>query len=201
MLTPDETRRTFLVNRLACLESIEPEYYVDSADTDDHPDHTHSWCRKHADMVARIESMTIGASMHICESWSEVDVASRCEWRGCDVALRPSGGGLTDYGVDNSLGLTEEKVLEVHVYPAELVMAWQAMARDDPRWPVWEWHACKLLKLTLPKLEVHEGCHGVVLFRHEGWKCTRCKRLCPTHVTGVASCLTCVIGEGIDGSQ
>lgn len=141
-MTPDE--RTNLTHRISKLEPIEREYYVDSTETDDHPEHFHSWCFAHADMVARVEALTVGAEMFATSAWTESDSAARCEWYGCDVALK--AGGLTDYGVDTALGLTEEDPLAVHVYPAELVLASNAMRDDDPRWATWEHHAKKLLK-------------------------------------------------------
>lgn len=124
----------------------EPLYYIDSDETDDHPEHYNSFCRKHADMVARVESIMTGASMFIAAAWAGDDNAERCDWYGCDKPL--DGGGLTDYGVDDALGLTESKPLEAHVYPAELILAARAMycTDDDPRWATWEAHARRLLR-------------------------------------------------------
>lgn len=119
-------------------------HYVDSDETDDHIAHHFSFCREHADMVARVEAMTTGATMFIAAAWAPDDNAERCGWYGCDKPL--DAGGLTDYGVESALGLTEEKPLECHVYPAELALSARAMDADDSRWPTWEAHATKMLK-------------------------------------------------------
>lgn len=199
--------RDELADAISKLEPIEFEYYVDSVETD--ADHSNSWCFKHAEKVAKRETRKTGKKMHAARSWSETDIASRCEYRGCDVALRPDGGGLTDYGIDSALGITEEKPLECHVYPAELVLSEGSMRNNDIRWPLWEWHAHRLLKLPLPKIEEHYGCGGVVLPGVStgdvpgeiiGWRCTRCHKLCPAHETRYKpplSCLSCLAGEGL----
>lgn len=136
--------REELIERIGCLEPIEPLYYIDSDETDGHPPHIHSFCREHAVKVARVESIATGFSMFIAAGWTQDDRAERCEWYGCDVAL--NAGGLTDYGIDNSLGLTETDPERCHVYPAELELSAHAMASGDPRWQLWEHHARKLLR-------------------------------------------------------
>jgi hypothetical protein len=138
--------RDEMIGAVSKLEPIELEYYIDSTETDDHPSHSDSWCFKHADMVARVEALLVGAEMLVTGSWSEVDGAPRCMWRGCGVALRSNGGGLTSYGVDSALGLTETDPRRCHVYPAELVLSAQSMSDDDPRWELWEFHARRLLR-------------------------------------------------------
>lgn len=137
--------REEMIDAIEGLPGAWPEqlYYIDSIETDDHPEHYWSFCREHAEMVARAESILTGASMHIAAAWAGDDSAARCDWYGCDKPL--DGGGLTDYGVDSALALTEEKPLEAHVYPAELVLAARAMCADDPRWATWEAHAKRLL--------------------------------------------------------
>lgn len=169
--------RDEMLTALGQLEEVEVEYYVHSADTDDHPSHAHSWCFKHADMVSRVAALLAGESMLVVRSWAETDVAARCEWHDCDVALCPDGAGLTDHGVDSALGLTEQRPLACHVYPTELVMAHAALATGDPRWRVWEWHACRLLGQPLPPIETHGRCGGVVMLRHDGWRCSSCRRV------------------------
>lgn len=118
-------------------------YYVDSDEIDNHIPHFYSFCREHAAMVARIEALCEGASHYIAAAWAGDDSAQRCDWYRCDKPL--DGGGLTDYGVDEALALHEEKPLEAHVYPAELVLAARAMCADDPRWATWEAHARRML--------------------------------------------------------
>lgn len=122
----------------------EPLYYIDSDETDDHPEHYFSFCREHAVKVARIEAMLVGASMYVAAAWGGDDSAERCDWYGCDKPL--DGGGLTDYGVSDALALHEEKPLEAHVYPAELVLAARGMGPNDPRWATWEAHAKRNLE-------------------------------------------------------
>lgn len=159
---------------VADLETIKTEYYVEPEDPCDDALRCASFCREHAMMLARVEGGTFGAG------WSERDHPERCEWHGCDVALR--AGGLTSHGVDSALGLTETGPLECHVYPAELVLAGDAMDPRDPRWALWEYHACKLLKLPLPQVPTHENCGGVILFNdttvltdHKLAKCSGCR--------------------------
>jgi hypothetical protein len=62
----------------------------------------------------------------------------------CDVALH--AGGLTNYGVDNALGVTETVPKRCHTSVAELLDASSSMMRDDPRWELWEFHARKVLR-------------------------------------------------------
>lgn len=164
-----------LYSRLAQLENIVPLYYVDSIDTDDHPPHTSAWCLDHARKVARVESILVGADMLVTSAWTEDDRMHRCEWHGCDVALR--AGGLTDHGVDEALALTESKPLEAATSAAELVLASDAMMQSDPRWKVWHWHACNLLGIMPPFVETHGGCGGVVLLRSGEWRCSGCRKI------------------------
>ncbi len=123
-------------------DPIQPCFYVTSNDPDVHPDHTFGFCERHADMVAKVEAIFVGASMHIAEAWAGSDYSERCQWHDCDIAL--DAGGLTDYGIDSALGLTEKNPDACHVYPAELVLAYQSMLRDDARWAQWEKHARRL---------------------------------------------------------
>ncbi len=135
--------------RLLPPDPIEQLYYIDSDETDDHPEHTNSFCRKHADMVAKIASITTGCAMHIAAAWAGDDRAVRCDWYGCDIAL--DGGGLTNYGIDDALGLTETDPDACHVYPAELRLAYQSMAYADARWAQWVRHAERLIKKSKRK--------------------------------------------------
>jgi hypothetical protein len=139
-------KRDEMIAAIERLPDALPEqlYYIESLDTDDHPEHSFCFCCEHADMVAHVESIMTGADMHIAAAWAGDDNAERCHWYGCDKPL--DGGGLTNYGIDSALGLTEEKPLECHVYPAELVLAARSMLDNDPRWVTWEHHARRLLR-------------------------------------------------------
>lgn len=181
---------------LEALAPMTPECYVDG---DNNPGHEFSWCGEHADMVARVEALTAGTTLWACRSDARSDVVMHCEWRGCGIVLRP-GGGLTDAGVDSALGITEEKVLKCHTYPAELFLSYMSMSSFDPRWPLWDWHACKLLKKPLPEIEEHTNCGGVILFEPDKkyWQCTRCHNICTLHVGTTATCMTCMVEGALD---
>ena len=122
-----------------------PGYVLDSDETDDHVTHDTVFCRVHADMVARIDALLVAASMHISDvSWGESDGNEYCAFYGCGVELNT--GSLTSYGVDSSLGLTEERPLECAVSPYELRRSALAMRDSDPRWATWEAQGRRVLR-------------------------------------------------------
>lgn len=172
---------------------MEHECYVDS-DTDDHPDHSYSWCFEHANMVAKVESIISGSDMWVYRAEGASDYVPYCQWYGCQFALNPYSSGLSQDGIESELGITEEKVLEVPITPEGLYLVFDSLTINDPLMALWEWHACRFFKLPLPPMEVHRGCNGVILMRHEGWKCTKCKKLCPAHAG--ETCMTCIADEG-----
>ena len=102
------------------------------------------FCRKHADVVARYAALETGQSAWIVREWSEMNYARRCAFGGCDVALE--GCGLTSYGIDEALGITETDPKTAHVYGAALYLAADSMAPDDNRWSLWEHHVRHLLR-------------------------------------------------------
>lgn len=162
-----------LYEKVSDLESIEREFYVDSIETDDHPSHSHSWCWDHARMVAKVESILVGAPMLVAAGGSASDRAPRCEWHGCDIALRAE---LTDYGIDDALAMTEERPLECGAMPASLVLVADSLVSKDPRWKIWHWHAAVLVGDPTPSVETHDSCGGVVLLRRGEFWCSRCRR-------------------------
>lgn len=125
-------------------DPIEQCYYVTSTYSNDEPGREYGFCRKHADMVARITALVAGEQMHIAEAWAGSDRAERCAWHRCNVAL--DSGGLTAYGITNALAHGAVDPDRVHVYPAELVLAYQSMSRDDARWNLWIRHAKRLIR-------------------------------------------------------
>lgn len=114
--------------------------YVDT-DTGE-PDCGADFCFDHANEFAKAFALAEGRDAWVGRAWAESDSSKRCAV--CDVALL--AGGLTSYGVDSAIGLTETKPKECHVYLSELSDAASAMMPDDPRWVLWEFHARRVLK-------------------------------------------------------
>lgn len=120
-------------------------YYINSDEPGDHPDHGFSFCYEHAHKVARIDVLLEGASVYVSDgSWGETDGCERCQFYGCGIEL--DTGSLTDYGVDNSLALTESDPLACSVTPYELKRSAWALADDDPRWETWDAQAIRALE-------------------------------------------------------
>ena len=125
--------------------SLEPLYYVTSDDEmDPHPDA--DFCRDHALIVRFWHERETGHATRIARQWSETDHAhAYCAFGGCGKYLR-TDGGITDYGVDSALALTEKEPFEACITPEELDLAACAMMPSDPRWATWERQARRLLR-------------------------------------------------------
>jgi hypothetical protein len=81
-----------------------------------------------------------------------VDGHRECAFKRCGKHL--DFGGLTDYGIDSALGLTERDPHNVSVYWSELNLAADSMTNNDPRWSLWERHAKrKLRRFKLPRAQ------------------------------------------------
>lgn len=140
------------ITREALLEKIQqldgwlaPQgYYIDSSDSDDHIAHHYTFCREHAQIVAKYEALETGASMYIADAWSGDDSIQRCAFGGCDIELYT--GGLTDDGVDSALALTERNPLACSVTLVELMQSANVMADNDPRWAMWIKQAQRTLR-------------------------------------------------------
>lgn len=100
------------------------------------------FCFACADRVAKAISIAEAMDTYVDVCWGETDSSKRCGV--CDKPLH--AGGLTKYGVDCALGLTETDPKKCHTYVWEVVEASWAMMPDDPRWALWEFHAKKILK-------------------------------------------------------
>lgn len=123
---------------------VPPGYVLDSDETDDHVTHDTVFCREHADLVARGDALLVGAAMFIVSvSQCEAENSEYCAFYHCGVEL--DTGGLTKYGVDSVLGLTEPDPMSCRLTPYELSRTALAMRDDDPRWTTWEAHARQLL--------------------------------------------------------
>lgn len=129
MLTPT---RALLMNRIDV--KIKRGYYVDGPDGEPNPHET--YCRRHADEAAKKHA---GAYVGAC--WAGSDLVERCAV--CEVEL--DTGGLTDYGVDSALGLTEEDPKAVFCTPGELEFSACALPNGDPRWALWDFHMLRAL--------------------------------------------------------
>lgn len=119
-------------------------YYIESPDTDDHPEHYNSFCYEHGRMVALGESILSGFQMYATRGWSGDDSVQRCAWHRCDQEL--DMGGLTSCGVDCALALTESDPYRSSVTPAELALSAESMLDDDKRWDVWVKQATRVLR-------------------------------------------------------
>lgn len=141
--------RNELIIAVEALEPIEQGWYVNSDEGE--PDCGANYCRDHAEIVARWSGRSTGVETWADSAGGPSDSAPRCDFKysamgrtfHCYKALE--FGGLTNYGVDNALGLTETDPRTCHVHPAELVLSAQSMADDDARWEMWEHHARRLL--------------------------------------------------------
>ena len=135
--------RDQLIRNVSKRAEIQETWYVRSHNLDD-VIHQFNFCSTHARMVARVESIIQAIDTQTDVHFSESDSADRCEFYGCDVAL--AANGITDYGVNSALGLTDSDPKNVHVYIEELELAARAMSDDDPRWILWEHHALRALR-------------------------------------------------------
>jgi hypothetical protein len=123
---------------------IAPLYYVDSDKGE--PDLCANFCFEHAAIVARWSARETGVETWVARSWGETDHAhTECDFGGCAQLLR-TDGGITSYGVDGALALTEEDPFKACVSPEELELAACAMMPDDERWATWEKQARRLLR-------------------------------------------------------
>lgn len=148
------SKRDRLIYAIAALpdtKAIEQGWYVDSDKGE--LDLGACFCREHAEAIARFadrekaapgDEYGGGHRVWISSLQSQTDGAARCDFgnRSCN---RPLASGLTDYGVDCALALTEADPLRAHVYPAELELAARSMANDDARWETWEAQAERVL--------------------------------------------------------
>lgn len=134
--------RTDLENALAQLPGAKMEEARYIIANDQELDLGADYCFTCADRIAKAVAIAEAIETYVDGSWSESDSAKRCER--CDIALH--AGGLTNYGVDNALGLTETNPKRCHTYVAELLDASSSMMKDDPRWELWEFHARKVLR-------------------------------------------------------
>jgi len=100
------------------------------------------YCFACADRIAKAVAIAEAVETYVDGSSSESDLSKRCDR--CNIALH--AGGLTNYGVDSALGLTETNPKRCHTYVAELLDASSSMMKDDPRWEMWEFHARKVLR-------------------------------------------------------
>lgn len=145
----NRTKRDRLISSVADLPDakvIEQGWYVNSDAGE--PDLGANFCREHAEIVARWSGRETGA-----ETWADcagtgVDSPARCGFGCCNKPL--DFGGLTSYGIDCALALTETDPLGAHVYPAELELAARSMANDDPRWETWDAQAERVLAEAPP---------------------------------------------------
>ena len=123
---------------------LAPLFYINS--DEDEPEPYSEFCIDHAVIVARWSERETGVRTWIARSWGETDSAYvECAFGGCSRILR-TDGGLTSYGVDSALALTESEPMKCTVSPEELDLAACAMMPDDPRWTTWEAHARRLLR-------------------------------------------------------
>lgn len=121
-------------------------FYLDSDNGE--PEPYVEFCYDHAVVVARWSARETGTPTWIARSWGETDHAhAECAFGGCARLLR-TDGGITSYGVDSALALTEEDPFKAHVSPEELDLAASAMMPDDPRWKTWEKQAKRLLRAS-----------------------------------------------------
>lgn len=138
------SKRDRLIRAVAALpdvKAIEQGWYVNSDKGE--PDLCANFCREHAEVVARWSARETGVETWADAAGSGVDSPARCGFGCCDKPL--DFGGLTDYGIDSALALTETDPLRAHVYPAELELAARGMADDDPRWETWESQAERVI--------------------------------------------------------
>lgn len=136
------------INKIA-MKSLVRGHYV-NVDIDE-PDSCFGmdFCFEHADMVARINTLKMGVTSWVASTYGDqVENHRHCEFYGCDRHL--DIGALSDYGVDNALGLADapDNPLSVHAYPSELERAARSMADDDPRWATWCGHARRILRVN-----------------------------------------------------
>lgn len=131
---------------------LHPLFYLDSDSGEPSPHE--EFCVDHARMVAPWMAREVGQNVWIARSWGETDHARvECAFGGCARVLR-TDGGITSYGVDSALALTETDPFRACVSPEELNLAASAMMPDDPRWATWERQARRLLR-TKPRT-IHE---------------------------------------------
>ena len=124
------------IYKLAAYQLVDGFYVAtDEGEIDGSPD----FCHEHADQVARIHRLTTGKDAWVSSTSMGSDGHRECEFRGCGKHL--NFGGLTDYGIQNALGLTEVDPRDVSCYPSELELAADALMPEDPRWELWEHHA------------------------------------------------------------
>lgn len=123
---------------------VVPGYIIDSDETDEHVSHSYAFCFEHASMIARIDALLVGASMHVYHPSMATDRVEYCEFNGCGVEL--DTGSLTDDGVDSALALTESEPLEAHCTKYELQASAMVMGHNDPRWATWEAQARQTIR-------------------------------------------------------
>ena len=133
-----------VIKRHGC--DLEPLYYISDDRGEELDCGESSFCFDHACIVARWESREQGVEYHLARSWGETDHAHvECAFGDCGKLLR-ADGGITSYGVDSALALTEEDPFKACVSPEELDLAACAMMPNDPRWATWERQARRLLR-------------------------------------------------------
>lgn len=133
------------ISRIA-MKTLVDGYYVDSDNGE--PEPSEDFCREHAEMVARISALETGVATWVSSTSMGADGHRYCQFYGCELHL--DFGGLTDYGLNNALGIADnpKHPLSAHVYPSELELAARAMAQDDARWAVWCGHARRILRVN-----------------------------------------------------
>lgn len=131
------------VSNLPDAVAIEQGWYVNSDNGE--PDCGANYCHDHAQQVARFEALEVKPGVHVWADCAggQTDSAARCEFGGCGKPL--DFCGLTDYGVNTAIGLTEREPLKCHVYGAELELTARSLRDDDPRWTTWEAHARRVI--------------------------------------------------------
>ena len=130
-----------VVERHGC--DLSPLFYIDSVKGE--PEPYVEFCYEHAIIVAPWSARETGVETWIARSWGETDHAHvECAFGGCSKLLQ-TDGGITSYGVDSALALTETDPFKACVSPEELELAACAMMPSDPRWATWERQARRLL--------------------------------------------------------
>lgn len=124
---------------------MEPLCYLE-ADDDVFVDAYDSFCPTHARVVASWTARESGVTVYVCRAWAESDRCEQCAFGSCGVPLR-SDGGLTKYGIESALALTETDPYTSCVSPQELILSADSIwPHDSSLWTVWERQAKRVLE-------------------------------------------------------
>lgn len=137
--------RAYLLKQLVA-PIIEQGFYIESDDGQPDPDHV--YCATHAIAVAERWGASPRHPRADCPRVGGSDNVERCAIWTCSMDL--DTGGLTNYGIDSALTLTEEDPFSSCISVAELELSAQAMMPLDPRWAVWDRH---VLAATMERIE------------------------------------------------